>query len=290
MIKLALQKAFSSGNNPFNLNLSLDVESGSFVAIRGKSGAGKSTLLRLIAGLTQPNSGSIEVNGLPWYDGKNKKNLSVQARNVGFVFQDYALFPHLSVIENLKFASDKGTDPNHVQNLVDVMEINDLLNRKPETLSGGQKQRVALARALVRKPSILLLDEPLSALDTEIRIKLQNHIRKLHTQFNLTTIMVTHDQGEILRIADRLIEIEAGEIIADGSPKEILGGKNVSGKFSFNGEVLSIEDQDFISIVTVLIAQDTVKVVLDQSERENIEVGDKVIVASKAFNPIIYKL
>lgn len=290
MIKLALQKAFSSGSNPFNLNLSLEVESGSFVAIRGKSGAGKSTLLRLIAGLTQPNSGSIEVKGLPWYDGKNKKNLSVQARNVGFVFQDYALFPHLSTIENLKFASDKGTDPNHIQNLVDVMEINDLLNRKPETLSGGQKQRVALARALVRKPSILLLDEPLSALDTEIRIKLQNHIRKLHTQFNLTTIMVTHDQGEILRMADRLIEIEAGKIIADGSPKEILGGKSLSGKFSFNGEVLSIEDQDFISIVTVLIAQVNVKVVLDQSERENLEVGDKVIVASKAFNPIIYKL
>ncbi len=290
MIKFNLQKAFSSGRNTFALDLALEIEAGTFVAIRGKSGAGKSTLLRLIAGLTPPDSGEIEVGGSKWYQSEVKKSLSIQERNIGFVFQDYALFPHLSVMDNLKFASDKTTNPKHVQNLVDAMEIDDLLHRKPDTLSGGQKQRVALARALVRNPSILLLDEPLSALDTEIRIKLQNHIKKLHKQFNLTTLMVTHDQGEILRMADRLVEIEAGKMISDGIPKEVLGNKSLSGKFSFNGEILSIDDQEFISIITVLVAQDTVRVVLDQSERKNLDVGDKVIVASKAFNPIVHKL
>ena len=290
MIKVDLHKTFKSGPKGFKLSIKLEIEAGSFLAIRGKSGAGKSTLLRLIAGLSKPDSGSLEVFGQAWYDHKDKTDLSVQERNIGFVFQDYALFPHLTVSENLQFAGDKDIDQQHVQSLIEVMEINELLNRKPDTLSGGQKQRVALARALVRKPSILLLDEPLSALDTEIRIKLQNHIKKLHKQFNLTTLMVTHDQGEILRMADRLVEIEAGKIISDGIPKEVLGNKSLSGKFSFNGEILSIDDQEFISIITVLVAQDTVRIVLDQSERKILDVGDKVIVASKAFNPIVHKL
>ena len=290
MIELDLCKTFTSGTNPFELNLSTSIEQGTFVAIRGKSGAGKSTLLRLIAGLTSPDTGLIKVNTEFWFDSRKKTNRRIQNRNIGFVFQDYALFPHLTVLENLKFAESKKTDLEHINRLIEVMEIEKLIDRKPESLSGGQKQRVALARALVRKPQILLLDEPLSALDTEIRIKLQNHIKKLHTQFKLTTLIVTHDQGEILRMADRLIELESGRITADGEPKVLLGNKNLSGKFSFNGEILSIDDQEFISIVTVLVGLDTVKIVLDQNERENLEIGDKVIVASKAFNPILYKL
>ena len=290
MIKVDLHKTFKSSSKGFKLSIKLKLEAGSFVAIRGKSGAGKSTLLRLIAGLSKPDSGRLEVFNQTWYNNEDKTNLPTQARNIGFVFQDYALFPHLTLRENLEFAGEKDIDQQHVQSLIEVMEISELLDRKPGTLSGGQKQRVALARALVRKPNILLLDEPLAALDSEIRIKLQNHIKALHKQFNLTTIMVTHDQGEILRMADRLVEIENGSISADGRPKELLGAKSLSGKFSFNGEVLSIDDQEFISIVMVLVGSDTVRVVLDQSERENLAVGDKVIVASKAFNPILYKL
>ncbi len=290
MIKLDLHKSFKSGANSFTLNLQTEIKEGSFVAIRGKSGAGKSTLLRLLAGLLSPEAGKIQVNDQNWFESATGTNLSIQTRNIGFVFQDYALFPHLTVKQNLEFAADKDADKEHVEDLIQVMELNELLDRKPDTLSGGQKQRVALARALVRKPSLLLLDEPLSALDTEIRIKLQQHIKQLHQRFKLTTLMVTHDQGEILRMADRLIEIEDGKIVADGKPTEILGSKALSGKFSFNGEVLSIEDQEFISIVTVLVGLDTVRIVLDESERKGLKIGDKVIVASKAFNPILYKL
>lgn len=290
MIELKLHKALQSNLGTMDLAIDLRLASGTFTAIQGKSGAGKTSLLRLIAGLMQPDSGKIEVDGQFWFNSDQKVDLSIQQRKVGYVFQDYALFPHMSVDENLRFALSKNDSAGIVDDLIEIMELGELRNHKPEILSGGQKQRVALARALVQKPSLLLLDEPLSALDNEIRAKLQQHLLALHKEFKLTTLMVTHDNGETLKLADSLVVLDQGRVIEEGKPSALLTSSNISGKFQFTGEVIDIQPQGVISILTVLVGKELIKVVSERNEAENISIGDKVLVASKAFNPIIKKL
>jgi len=168
------------------------------------------------------------------------------------------------------------------------VHLEDLKDRYPDTLSGGQQQRVAVARALAREPSILLLDEPLSALDFSIREKLQEEIKRIHRVFNLTTILVSHDKTEVFKLSDRVVWIEKGRIIKEGSPRKVFIEKNISGKFSFIGNVLQIKKADTIYIATIEIGDNLVEVVL--SDRDEISVGDKVIVSSKAFNPVVKKL
>jgi len=170
------------------------------------------------------------------------------------------------------------------------VELGELKKRKPGSLSGGQRQRVALARVLVQKPEILLLDEPLSALDHEMRFILQGYILQLHREFGLTTLLVSHDISEILKMSDEIIELEQGKIIRQGQPLDIFSHKEVSGKFQFTGEVIGMVKQDFIFIISILIGKDMVKVIADEEEARTLEVGDKVLVASKAFNPVIKKL
>ena len=244
----------------------------------------------MLAGLMTPDSGTISVNGTPWFDSSQRTNKKPQQRNVGCVFQDYALFPNMTVKENLAFAVQKGQSTNVVAELIDLMELGDLQSRKPESLSGGQKQRVALARALAQRPQILLLDEPLSALDNELRAKLQQHLLEAHRTYQLTTLLVSHDVPEILKLSDQLLVLEAGKISKQGAPTDIFAHKSVSGKFQFVGDVVAIEQQDFLLIVTVLIGKELVKVATDAAEMESLAIGDKVMVASKAFNPIIHKL
>ncbi|MGB5360522.1 MAG: ATP-binding cassette domain-containing protein, partial [Eudoraea sp.] len=184
----------------------------------------------------------------------------------------------------------KGQNKKVITDLIEMMELGDLQHRKPQTLSGGQQQRVALARALVRKPNILLLDEPLAALDYKIRLKLQDYITRIHNEYGLTTLLVSHDIGEIIKLSDRVFVLEQGEIARKGIPNDIFSNKKVSGKFKFVGEVLKLEPQDVVVIVSVLIQNNVVKVIADKSEVKSLGIGDKVIVASKAFNPILYKI
>ena len=290
MIDLRIKKTLNSAYGDMILELELQIDPGSFLTLFGRSGAGKTSLLRIIAGLLSPEEGRIVINDSVWLDTQSGINLRPQKRNAGFLFQDYALFPNMTVLENLKFALAKGQDHQVVRDLIDIIELGELRNQKPNSLSGGQRQRVALARALVQKPEILLLDEPLSALDTEMRIKLQPYILEEHREYGLTTIMVSHDISEILKMSDLLVEIDLGKIIKQGAPAEVFTQKNVSGKFQFTGEVISMEKQDFIFILTVLIGKDLVKVVVDENEAKELSLGDKVLVASKAFNPIIKKL
>ncbi|OEK00779.1 GTPase [Roseivirga sp. 4D4] len=290
MILLDLHKQLNANQGSMDLEVELDIAQGNFTAIQGKSGAGKTSLLRMIVGLMQPDKGVISVKNQPWFDSKEKVNLEIQKRGVGYVFQDYALFPNMTVKENLEFALPKGDSGSIIQNLVELMELGDLQSVKPETLSGGQKQRVALARALVQQPKLLLLDEPLSALDVEMRGRLQHHILMLHNEFNLTTLMVTHDDAEVLRLADTLIVMDSGKVIKHGKPAEILGGSTVTGKFQFTGEIIDIKAEGVVSIITVMVAKELVRVVSDVEEATSLSVGDKVLVASKAFNPIIRKL
>lgn len=289
MIEFDLHKVLGVDEGSIDLELRLGVEPGSFVTLYGPSGAGKTSTLRIIAGLLQPDNGILKVNGDTWYDSNSKISLSPQKRKVGFVFQDYALFPHMTVLKNLEYAANKSSGLV-VNELVELMELDNLVNRKPATLSGGQQQRVALARALAQKPEILLLDEPLAALDYRIRLKLQDYLLKIHREYKLTTFLVSHDISEINKLSDLVLVMDQGRIVKSGSPEEVFINQKISGKFRFVGEVLQIVPQEVVFIVSVLVHNQVVKVIAQASEMIGISVGDKVMLASKAFNPVIYKI
>ena len=266
------------------ININLEINSGDFIALSGKSGSGKTTLLRTLAGLEQA-TGSLHVEGEVWQEGSTCR--AIQKREIGFVFQDYALFENMSVLQNLLYVKK---DLELAKHLIDVTELTEFQNRKPNTLSGGQKQRVALCRAMMKKPKLLLLDEPLSALDTDMRTKLQHEILTLHKEFKTTTIMVSHDPSEIYKLASRVVVLEDGKIINDGTPKDVLLKTNGSQKFSFVGELLEIKKVDVIFIAIIAIGQQLVEVVVSQDEAETLRVGDKIDVSTKAFSPSIKKV
>src|SRR5690554_533667 len=216
MIEINVSKILGSPREKIHLNLELRIQERHFVTLYGVSGAGKTSTLRLLSGLLTPDTGQIVVNGIPWFDAEKKINLPPQERKVGYVFQDYALFPNMTVRQNMAFALRKGQKESIIGELTDLMELGDLLKRRPDTLSGGQKQRVALARALVQRPEILILDEPLSAIDHKMRIKLQEYLLKDHIAYKLTTILVSHNIGEIIKLSDRVYELEIGKVIREG--------------------------------------------------------------------------
>ena len=290
MIEINLEKRLAGSTGPLLLNCNLQLRKGQFVSLYGPSGAGKTSLLRMIAGLMLPDDGKLVVEGENWYNSEKRINLSPQKRRIGFVFQDYALFPNMTVEDNLRFALKKGQDGSIIEKLLDITELQNLANTRPHSLSGGQKQRVALARALVQKPSILLLDEPLSALDIAMRVQLQDFLKSVHEEFDLTTIMVTHDLSEIFKLSDLVVKLDNGTIHSIGSADEVFGNYRFSGKFQFVGEVVDIDRQRFILIVHVLINHQIVKVIAESKEHKELSIGDRVVVASKAFNPVIQKI
>ena len=281
MIKINIQKQLHGSNGLMNLNVNLEIKQGEFVALAGLSGSGKTTLLRILAGLEEA-SGIIKINNSIWLD--EKFSLSPQKREIGFVFQDYALFPNYTVLENLLYVKKDLKLANHLLRITDLSELK---NRLPQTLSGGQKQRISLCRALMNRPKILLMDEPLSALDSNMRTKLQNEILTLHKEFNTTTIMVSHDPSEIYRLANRVITLNFGQIINDGKPKDILLKTKGSQKFSFEGELLDIIKVDVIHVAVVSIGQQLVEVVVGKDEVKNLIIGQKVSLSTKAFSPTI---
>ena len=290
MITIDVNKKLQSNDGEMNLAIKLTIQKGELVTLYGDSGAGKTSTLRILSGLLNPDSGKVEVNDEVWFDSSKKINLKPQRRGIGYVFQDYALFPNMTVHENLRFSSGKHHNKKVINDLIEMVELGELRNRKPMTLSGGQQQRVALARALVQQPDILLLDEPLAALDHKIRLKLQDYILTVHKEFNLTTLLISHDVGEVVKLSNRVFVLDMGQITRIGTPQEIFVNKQLSGKFSFTGEVLDIQQQDVVFIVTVLIQNNLVKVIAEPNVVETLNIGDKVMVASKAFNPIIYKI
>ncbi|MGB6067011.1 MAG: ATP-binding cassette domain-containing protein [Desulfomonilaceae bacterium] len=217
MISLNVRKHLLGSEGPFELRAKFIVPEARLAVLYGVSGAGKTTLLRMLAGLERPDDGCIEVDGKTWFDRKQRVCVPPQKRSVGLVFQNYALFPSMTVRRNLEFAAGRRKDPR-VDMLLELVELGELQKRYPEELSGGQQQRVALARALIRQPKILLLDEPLSALDEAMREKLQEEILRLHRELKLTTILVSHDRTEILRLADKVIALDQGSVTFDGLP------------------------------------------------------------------------
>ncbi|MGZ8556430.1 MAG: ATP-binding cassette domain-containing protein, partial [Sulfuricurvum sp.] len=165
--------------------------------------------------------------------------------------------------------------------------LSDLIHRQPRELSGGQRQRVALARAIVQEPKVLLLDEPLSALDAMTRSQLQDELRRTHKQFGLLSLMVSHDRSEVFKLADQVLWIKEGKIAKTGTPSEVFIPKNLSSKFSFVGELLSLAHYDVISVATVGIGENIVEVVLNPQEAHAYRIGQEVIVAAKGYDPIL---
>ena len=233
MIKFHCQKSFQN----FYLNAKFEIADGEFIALYGKSGSGKSTILRLLAGFERPDSGEIFSEEQIYY---NKSTfLPPQKRNIGYLFQDYALFPNMSVIQNLLFAKN---DPKFAKELLELFELSQFYNANPNTLSGGQKQRIALARCLMRRPKLLLLDEPLSALDNAMRTKLQEYLIQIHKKYGMSIILVSHDKYEIYRLANRICCVESGKIIQTGTPKELFLSPNLGQNISLMATVLDISN------------------------------------------------
>ncbi len=222
MIEIAVKKELHGADGAINLHFETSIQPGELVTIYGSSGAGKTSILRMLAGLLNPDTGVIRCKGLVWFDKDRKINVKPQARGIGMVFQDYSLFPNMTVRENLEFALDKTQDKGVVDELLLLTELTGLSGRRPSVLSGGQKQRVALARALVRKPKLLLLDEPFSALDVEMQSKLQDYILQAHREFGLTTLLISHDILEVVKMSRRVIVLKDGKIDKEGSPEDVL--------------------------------------------------------------------
>lgn len=235
----------------FELDVTGEISQGSFVALTGPSGAGKSTLLRIIAGLTKPAKGFLRVNSETWIETSAGIHRPTRKRPIGFVFQDYALFPNMTVQDHIKYAIGREATASHIDSLLQLAKLEHLASAYPSRLSGGQKQRLALVRALARRPSLLMLDEPFSALDPALRSELQSEIKKLHNQFGTTTILVSHDIPEILRMADRMIRLEEGRIVSDGPPAEVLGLRGSTN--GFYRQALHLHGPDSAGWSTVLI-------------------------------------
>lgn len=245
---------FSYGKTCVIKNFSLQVEEGSFMTLLGTSGCGKTTLLRLISGFLEPDSGTIKING------KIINGILPNKRKIGFVFQDYALFPHLTVEQNLFYGLNlkKRTKESKNENKMLVMQtaenlgLQNLLNRFPSELSGGQQQRVALGRVLVLQPSLLLMDEPLSSLDTNLRLKVREELKEIQQKLKITTVYVTHDQEEALSLSDRIAVMNDGMLLQCGTPQQVyfepndrftaefIGQANFAGGIMFRPEWVKI--------------------------------------------------
>lgn len=290
MIDIRLQKALQGAHGPLALAVDMQLHAGEMVALYGASGAGKTTILRCLAGLTQADAGVIHFAGQCWYDSARGIHLPPQQRRVGFMFQDYALFPNMTVRGNITFALPAGARASRVDDLLEMMGLQALQHSLPAALSGGQKQRLALARTLAAEPQLLLLDEPLSALDAQTRGQLQQELRDMQRRLGLTTIIVSHDVGEVYKLAQRVLVIEDGHISQSGPPVEVFAKGGTSGKFRFTGEVLAIEPVEVLVALTVLVSNQIVRVVVMPDEAANLQAGDHVMLVSKAFNPMVMKL
>lgn len=201
-------------------NVTLDIKAGEFLTLLGPSGCGKTTTLRMIAGFEEANSGSI------WIDGENMANVEPYHRKVNTVFQSYSLFPHMNVFDNVAFGLKMKKVPKQdiekrVTEVLKLVQLESFKDRKPHQLSGGQQQRIAIARAIVNNPQVLLLDEPLGALDLKLRKQMQLELKHLQEELNITFIYVTHDQEEALTMSDRIVVMNEGEIQQIGTPQEI---------------------------------------------------------------------
>ena len=271
-----IKKSFTEGEAVLD-NISLEISKGEFITLLGSSGCGKTTTLRIIAGLEQPDAGSV------WLDGREVTGLEPNQRDVNTVFQNYALFPHMNVAENIGYGLKlkkvpKSEIKKKVSQMLELVQLEGYEKRKPSELSGGQKQRVAIARALVNNPKVLLLDEPLGALDLQLRRAMQIELKHLQKKLGITFIYITHDQEEAINMSDRIAVMRDGCIEQIGTPDEIYNHPKTSYVATFvgNANILhgvaeSIQGQNAI----VKIGNDKVIVKLETSQQDTKDTGAK---------------
>lgn len=274
-MKASLQKQLRGGKNFFQLDVSFEIPAGEMLAIMGPSGAGKTTLLKMIAGLVAPNRGSVEIEGQPWYNSKKRINLRTQDRSIGYVFQDYALFPNMSVRKNLQYALASGQPRKVIDEVLELIHIQNLANQRPTSLSGGQQQRVALARAIIRRPKVLLLDEPFAALDETMRSKLQDDLMELHQRYQTTTLLVSHNPAEVARMANQVLMLRDGQVVQQGRPASVLAS---SGDVLLKGEILAI-DQDRVTVVI----KNSLSTLVISNATDRYQVGDTLSINSEDY-------
>ena len=289
MIELDIHKKLQAAEGHMQLHVQLAVAKGELVTLYGESGAGKTSTLRMLSGLMRPDIGRIVVGKEVWFDAEKKINLKPQKRKIGYVFQDYALFPNMTVRQNLEFALSKNQNPKTVSNLIDIVELGELQNRKPTKLSGGQQQRVALARALVQQPEILLLDEPLSALDYKIRRKLQDYILQVHQEFKLTTILISHDIAEITKLSNQVFVMEKGRVVSSVQSTDIDSHQDLGERIKLKATVVKIEKQEAACFLTVRLQSNEVRVQVDEKLLDGLTIGDEVLFDFGAFDPVVKK-
>lgn len=269
-----ISKSFA--DQPVLFDINLTIRNGEFITLLGPSGCGKTTLLRLISGFETPSSGTIKLNG------RDITMLSPEARHVNTVFQSYALFPHMSVYENVAFGlrcvgESKTTIDSRVREMLSIVKLEKFMHRMPRDLSGGQQQRVAIARALVNHPAVLLLDEPLSSLDYRLRIELQLELKQLQRKLGITFIFVTHDQQEALSMSDRVVVLADGQIQQVGTPRNVYESPVSLSVAKFIGEV-NVFDTTITHIndkvITVPMAHKSMR--LTVSDDKSFELDQKV--------------
>jgi molybdate transport system ATP-binding protein len=254
MLDLSFKKSLHSVDGNIVLEAAVTMEAGTTVALYGGSGAGKTTVLRIVAGLERPEEGFVRWKNETWFDSQTGIFVKPQRRAAALVFQNYALFPNMSVRENLQFAQGRDNkDSQLINELLNLSQLEGLENRMPEKLSGGQQQRVALARALARRPDILLLDEPLSAVDNDLRIELQSQLKTMQHRFGLTMVLVSHDLSEIFGLANRVLILEKGEVIRSGAPDEVFSLQGISEKFRVPCKVVSFSVNEERTVIKLLV-------------------------------------
>lgn len=291
-LRLDISTTMHSAQGALALQIKTEFAAGSITAISGGSGAGKSTLLRLIAGLKSPESGEIHYGDCVWFQGKT--HTAARHRRVGLVFQDYALFPNMSVREQLKYAqrtqstsAQRERNPQRINALLDQMGLAQLAERKPAQLSGGQQQRVALARSLAAEPQILLLDEALSALDHSLRLELQQAVLEWQQQSGAMVIVVSHDLGEIFRLATRVLKLEYGRVIADGNPAQVLLPQHASGRLQLMGTLLAIEAAGVAVLLTIACGTEIIATLASPDEARHYTIGQSVSVTLSGANATV---
>lgn len=291
MIYFNLKRKLKAAQGELMLEVESEMQPGTFLTLFGPSGVGKTSVLRILAGLMNPTEGKIEVDGELWLDTQRKIYRPTQKRNIGFVFQDYALFPNMSVRQNLEYALVDKKDAGIIPELIELIELDQLSERMPGKLSGGQQQRVALARALVRRPKLLLLDEPFSALDYEMRQKLQDYLLKVHHQYQLTTILVSHELGEVFKMADTVLILDEGKVKKKGTPNEVFSEKlDSENEIQLIGDLLEVKTSEGKIIFTILVGNKIIKIEKQGASHSLFKKGDKMLIRLNPENPVLEKI
>jgi molybdate transport system ATP-binding protein len=275
-------KMLHTAQGPQLFDLNFELPQGQTLAIYGPSGAGKTTLLRILAGLTAADTGHIRLADETWLDTHRHIDLPTQRRSIGFVFQDFALFPNLTVRGNLEYALPTKNDTPIVDELLALMELEELQHRRPTLLSGGQQQRIAIARAIARRPRLLLLDEPLSALDDEMRHKLQDYLLKIQRHFRLTTLVVSHHLPEIFRLSTNVIHLEKGRIERQGPPSEVFADKP---NITFTGTIIDLTPVKDAILVRIDCAGTIIQLTIPAANAATLQPGRPVTITSTLLNP-----